>query len=673
MALALTRGLGMRWTKLAMLAGAAVTLAAPGVTFADPAIDLARKFGARESVQQVSLSPDGTKLAVIVPAPSGGQALAVVDLAGDASLRPILKARGGGEELSYCRWATDAMLICSILYRRDGADRPEYFSRLLTVDSASGGTKMLSQDTSNRGLYQMNNGGSLIDWVAEGRPGRILMTRQFVPQTSINTGIKSELEGLGVEAVDVETQKRAIIEKPRGDSGEFIADGQGTVRVMGMYPREPTGYLKGYVDYLYRRKGSRDWEKLGKLELGAQSQSGFNPHAVDSTVDVVYGFDDAGGFTALYSVALDGTFAKTLLVSRNDVDVDGLIRIGRSRRVVGASYATEKRRSEFFDPDLKRLRASLAKALPQFPLIDFVDSTADESKLLVFAGSDTHPGTFYLFDKATKSLGPLLPLRAELNGVALGAMKPVTYPGPDGVQIPGYLTLPAGSSGKGLPAIVMPHGGPGARDEWGFDWLAQYYAARGFAVLQPNFRGSAGYGSAWFQKNGFQSWKVAIGDVNAAGRWLEAQGIAAPGKLAIVGWSYGGYAALQSPALDPGLFQAIVAVAPVTDLDRWRSDFRDTASFKLVDEFVGRGPHLREGSPAQNAGLIKAPVLLFHGDKDTNVEIGHSKLMADRLRDAGKQVEFVEFKELDHYLDDSEARSTMLAQSDAFIRRALGL
>ena len=663
----------MRWSKVVLLAGATIALGSPVAAVADPAVDLARKFGARESVQQVSLSPGGTKLAVIVPAPGGGQALAVIDLAGDASLRPILKSKGGTEELRFCRWATDAMLICSALYRKDGATRPEYFSRLFTVDSGGGGIKMLSQDVSSRGIYNMNNGGALIDWVAEGRPGRVLMTRQFVPETSLYTGIGSELEGLGVEAVDVETQKRAVVEKPRGESGEFISDGHGTVRVMGMYPRHPTGYLKGVVDYLYRRKGSRDWEKLGQLTLGAQTQAGFNPYAVDSTADVVYGFDDAAGFLALYSVALDGTFAKKLLVSRNDVDVDGLIRIGRSQRVVGASYATEKRRSEFFDPELKRLRASLAKAIPQLPLIDFVDSTADESKLLVFAGSDTHPGTFYLFDKASKSLGPLLPLRGELNGVTLGAMKPVTYPGPDGVQIPGYLTLPAGSSGKGLPAIVMPHGGPGARDEWGFDWLAQYYAARGFAVLQPNFRGSAGYGSAWFQKNGFQSWKTAIGDVNAAGRWLEAQGIATPGKLAIVGWSYGGYAALQSPVLDPGLFKAIVAVAPVTDLDRWREDFRDTASFKLVDEFVGRGPHLREGSPAQNAGAIRAPVLLFHGDKDTNVEIGHSKLMADKLRAAGKSVEFVEFPGLDHGLRDETARTRLLSASDAFIRRALGL
>lgn len=219
----------------------------------------------------------------------------------------------------------------------------------------------------------------------------------------------------------------------------------------------------------------------------------------------------------------------------------------------------------------------------------------------------------------------------------------------------------------------MPHGGPSARDEWGFDWLSQYFAARGFAVLQPNFRGSAGYGSAWFQKNGFQSWKTAIGDVNAAGRWLETQGIAAPGKLAIVGWSYGGYAALQSAVLDPDLFKAIVAVAPVTDLDRLREESRDRSNFRLVSKFIGQGPHVREGSPAQNVAAFKAPVLLFHGDRDDNVGVGESQLMAERLKDAGKRVEYIEFKGLDHYLDDAAARTRLLSTTDAFLRRNLGL
>jgi dipeptidyl aminopeptidase/acylaminoacyl peptidase len=219
----------------------------------------------------------------------------------------------------------------------------------------------------------------------------------------------------------------------------------------------------------------------------------------------------------------------------------------------------------------------------------------------------------------------------------------------------------------------MPHGGPGSRDEWGFDWLSQYFANRGYAVLQPNFRGSTGYGSAWFQENGFKSWRIAIGDVNDGGRWLVQQGIANPAKLGIVGWSYGGYAALQSAVLDPALFKAIVAVAPVTDLETLRTESLNFSNYKIVDAFIGRGPHIRQGSPAQNVERITAPVLMFHGDRDQNVGIGESRMMASRLKSAGKPVELVEFHHLDHYLEDSSVRVGMLDKMDVFLRASMNM
>ena len=341
--------------------------------------------------------------------------------------------------------------------------------------------------------------------------------------------------------------------------------------------------------------------------------------------------------------------------------------------MVGASYATERRTTEYFDPELKSLSTALCKALPGRPNVDIIDASEDESKLLLLACSDTNPGMFYLFDKTTKHLDELLPVRNELTKTSLAPVKAVSFLAADGTAIPAYLTLPAGSTGKGLPTIVMPHGGPGARDEWGFDWLAQYFAARGYAVLQPNFRGSSGYGNAWYQDNGFKSWRVAVGDVNDAGRWLISSGIAAPDKLAILGWSYGGYAALQSSTLDPDLFKAVVAIAPVTDLERLRQESQDYTNFRQVDAFIGQGPHIREGSPAQNVERFKAPVLLFHGDLDQNVGVGESRLMDSRLRGAGKQVTYVEFKGLGHQLESSAARTKVLYDSDAFLRKAFGM
>jgi dipeptidyl aminopeptidase/acylaminoacyl peptidase len=310
----------------------------------------------------------------------------------------------------------------------------------------------------------------------------------------------------------------------------------------------------------------------------------------------------------------------------------------------------------------------LTRALPNLPMIDVVDSSEDEKRMLVWAGSDTDPGRYFLFDRDSKQLSELMLVRPELEAVAMGTMRPVSYPAADGTMIPGYLTLPPGSTGKNLPAIVLPHGGPGARDYWGFDWLSQYFASQGFAVLQPNFRGSAGYGDAWFQRNGFRDWRVAIGDVNDAGRWLVKQGIADPAQLGILGWSYGGYAALQSAVVEPGLFKRVVAIAPVTDLDKLKSDSEGYSDFVVVSRFVGAGPHVAEGSPARHAAKITAPVLMFHGDLDLNVAIGQARLMQDKMKAAGRPSALVEYPGLDHYLDDSAARETLLRKSAAFLK-----
>lgn len=143
-----------------------------------------------------------------------------------------------------------------------------------------------------------------------------------------------------------------------------------------------------------------------------------------------------------------------------------------------------------------------------------------------------------------------------------------------------------------------------------------------------------------------------------------------PAKLAAVGWSYGGYAALQGAVVDPGLFKAVVAVAPVTDLNMVKEESRGWSNFALTRAFVGSGAHVREGSPAQHADKIRAPVLLFHGDRDSNVEISQSRVMASRLRAKRGQVELVEYPGLDHYLDASAARTAMLRKTDEFLRTA---
>jgi dipeptidyl aminopeptidase/acylaminoacyl peptidase len=219
----------------------------------------------------------------------------------------------------------------------------------------------------------------------------------------------------------------------------------------------------------------------------------------------------------------------------------------------------------------------------------------------------------------------------------------------------------------------MPHGGPSARDSWGFSWLAQFYAARGFAVLQPNYRGSSGYGDAWFKDKGFRNWPIAVGDVLDAGRWLAREGIADPAKLAIVGWSYGGYTALQTAVVDPTVFKAVVAIAPVSDLAALKDEWSTWSNHQKMIEFVGDGKQMHAGSPIEHVEKIKAPVLLFHGEFDRNVSVNQSKHMAERLQSVGSKCELVTWPDLDHQLDDSAARTQMLRKSDEFLRAALGM
>jgi len=655
----------MRRGYLALLATAALPMSAAWAQ-----ADNAALFGARESIQDIALSPDGNRLAVIQPAAGQGATLYVVDIASGKSVR-VTGIDGDPERLNWCRWVSNERLLCSIFAMSEIDAILAPFSRLVAFNADSSDVKVVSARASDRATGYDQSGGQVLDWLPE-EDGAILKSRKFIPEMMTGSHVGNTLDGIGVERIDTSSLKARTIESPKRDAVEYISDGHGRIRVMGTRPPQgATGYAGRSILYRYRAKDSDDWKPLSKVNTN--SSDTFNPYAVDRDLDIAYGFARRDGRLSLYSVSLDETMSEKLVYAHPEVDVSGLVRIGRRNRVVGVSYATEKRHVEFFDPELKRLQASLSKAVPGLPLINFVDSSLDESKLLLWAGSDIDPGRYYLFDKKTRRLAEALLARPELEKTTLSTVKPISYKAADGTMVPGYLTLPPGSTGKNLPTILMPHGGPSSRDEWGFDWLAQFFAAQGFAVLQPNFRGSSGYGDAWYQKNGFKSWRTAIGDVNDGARWMVAEGIADPAKLSIFGWSYGGYAALQAVATEPDLYKAAVAVAPVTDLEALRSDARNYSNFLAVNDFIGAGPHIREGSPAQNAAQIKVPVMMFHGDKDINVAIRQSRLMADRLRSAGKSPTLIVYPKLDHQLDDSAARADMLRKSDAFLRAAMGI
>lgn len=634
-----------------------------GLTVSAQANEQAEVFGSMPAVRDISLSPDGTKIAFISPGPRTFSDLYTIDIENGGEPFRVMSSSGDPENLQWCGWVSNSRLACRLGGLQKKAGEIYGFGTIFAIDADGKNSRMLTLEKNNKTLTYSLGSGRIVDWLPD-EENVILMSRYHPEEAAIGSRIAKQRHGHAVERIDTRTGKAKFLERPTAEAVEYISDGEGNVRIKGM--RNQLGATEldsGRIKYFYKN-GDSKWIDLA--ELNYSDRTGFNPFAVDPVGNTVLGFAPYQGRKALISRKLDGSLEQKVLVSHEEVDVDGLIRIGRKNRVVGASYATEYRHSVYFDENLKKLAAALGRALGG-KSINFYDSSLDESKLLIRAESDTDPGQYFLFDKNSKQLRPLLGVRPKVEGMKLAEVRPVTYPAGDGTEIPGYLTVPVGSEPKNLPAIVMPHGGPEARDEWGFDWLAQFFVSQGYAVLQPNFRGSAGYGEQWFLKNGYQSWKTAIGDVSDAGRWMISEGIADPEKLSIVGWSYGGYAALQSAATYPDLFKAVVAIAPVTDLSLKKLNNNNEYSSRVEDVRVGSGSHIKEGSPAQNVDKIQAPVLLFHGDLDQNVFINQSRLMANKLKDAGKSVTFVEYDGLAHSLRNSAARMDMLTKSAEFL------
>lgn len=634
-------------------------------TLAAPATDPATRFGALEAVQDISLSPDGANIAFISPGTGQGNDLFVASTGEYATPRRILRASGAPEILQWCQWVNTGRIICSLGGREEVNGEIYGFSIVIGVDATGENVKLLSTRRGGNSVGFDFRGGTMIDRLPSDDDA-ILMIRSYVPVARMGSfGTRGE-GGLGVDRVDVHTAEARRVEPPRTEAIDYITDGQGNVRIMGTQSVVgQTDQLSETIRYYYRAPDNGTWQPLATYNV--ISGDGFNPYVVDPVSNRAIGFAKVDGRQAVVSMALDGSSITETMFAHPQVDIDGLIFAGSSRRVVGASYVTERREAVVTDGDLRRMTNALSRALGG-RAVHVADASDDNSQYLIFASSDTDPGNYYLYTPASRQLRQLLAERPQLVGATLATVQPITYPAADGTMIPGYLTLPPGrSDARGLPAIVMPHGGPSARDEWGFDWLAQYFAAQGFAVLQPNFRGSSGYGDAWYQNNGFRSWRTAIGDVTDGGRWLLSSHGVDPAKLSIVGWSYGGYAALQSGVLAPDLFKSIVAIAPVTDLSQLRREANRWVTGRINRDFIGEGPHLREGSPAQNASAIRAPVLMFHGDYDQNVDIEQARTMRRALQGAGGRVELIEYEGLAHNLGTVEARTDMLRRIAAFL------
>jgi hypothetical protein len=510
-------------------------LAAPVAAQQTLAAD-AKAFGARRSVSAPDLSRDGASVIYLTPGP-GRKTVAVVGDLTSGQFRIVTRTDGNPESLDWCSFASSTRAVCRFggLVPWQGSvenGAPVGFSRLVALDLDGTHPKLLGQPEVSTDEWIRQYDAQIIDWLV-GSDGQVLVNRLYVPEANtVGKLIYRTKKGWGVDRLDVTSLKSDRVEEPRISAG-YQTDGLGHVRLMSIFGERNSGILTGQIKYLYRTSGSRDWKDLVTVTNMVDPE--FVPLEIDSSIDSLYALKKKDGRYALYAIKLDGTMVETLVAENPRVDIDSVVRIGEGQKVIGYTYVEEMRETVYLDPEFKQMAESLSKALPKLPLIYVEGASRDARKLLILATSASDPGRYYVFDRDHKTLAPAMVARPELEGRVMGTVKPVTIAGDGSVSIPGYLTVPAGKEAKGLPLVVMPHGGPGARDEWRFDWLAQFLAARGYAVLQPEYRGSAGYGDAWLNKNGFKNWRTAIGDINAAARWAGTQGIADPNRVAILG------------------------------------------------------------------------------------------------------------------------------------------
>jgi len=356
-------------------------------------------------------------------------------------------------------------------------------------------------------------------------------------------------------------------------------------------------------------------------------------------------------------------------------DVEGALHDRYSDRVLGAYWMDDGRSLKWFDPEMAALQEKAEKMFSAWSLVHIASWSRDRKRLLVEVSGDRDPGSYWVYEVPTGRTAKVEDQYPMVPSTAVAEVKPYAYEARDGLPIPAYLTLPPGRAAKGLPLIVMPHGGPAARDTASFDFWAQALALRGYAVLQPNYRGSSGYGFG-FEKAGWGEWGGKMKDDLVDGvKSLAAQGLIDPKRVCIVGASYGGYAALAGAAFTEGVYRCAVSVAGVSDLVAMQAHDSgpkgaETRALRYWRKAMGSGATTLEAqSPLQHADQVRIPVLLLHGNLDTTVPVEQSRAMRDALTALKKAVVYKELPDEDHHLSFETTRTEMLRQITDFLAR----
>lgn len=368
--------------------------------------------------------------------------------------------------------------------------------------------------------------------------------------------------------------------------------------------------------------------------------------------------------------------AETVLFEPEEVDLDG-VGYSRLRKVLTvAAYQTDLPRRKFFDKQTEALHAAIARQLPDYEFT-LQSGTRAEDRYIVAAYNDRTPGARYLYDVKANTLSKLADINPKLPEAQMARIQPVTYQSRDGLTLHGYLTLPPGREAKDLACVVNPHGGPWARDSWGFNAETQFLANRGFCVLQINFRGSTGYGRKFWEA-GFGQWGLAMqDDITDGVHWLVKQGIADPKRIGIYGGSYGGYATLAGVTFTPDLYAAAVDYVGVSNLFTFMNTIPPywAPLMPKFHEMVGHPERDKERlaatSPALHVDRIKTPLFIAQGARDPRVNKAESDQVVEALKKRGVEVEYMVKDNEGHGFHNDENKFAFYRAMEAFLKEHL--
>ncbi|WP_024466877.1 alpha/beta hydrolase family protein [Treponema pedis] len=471
-----------------------------------------------------------------------------------------------------------------------------------------------------------------------------------------------------VYRIDIATGDLTMIAENPGNISGWMTDHEGKLRVATTTDGVNTGLL-------YRKTEAEQFVKI--METGFKDN--FNPLLMTFDNKELYVTSNIDrDKAALYTFNPETKKLGEMIFESDEADVNRILYSKKRKTITGVSYYTDKRHVHFFDEERQAMQEDLEKQLPDIE-INVVSSDKNETTFIIRTFSDKTSGSFYIYNKETKKLTLLTDVAPWIKPENMASMKPVQYKSSDGLTIHGYLTLPVGKENeKNLPVVINPHGGPWARDYWGFSPETQFLANRGYAVLQMNFRGSIGYGKEFWIK-GFKQWgKKMQDDITDGVNWLIAEGIADPKRIAIYGASYGGYAVLAGVTFTPDLYACAidyVGVSNIFTLFETLPPYWEQGR-KMMYEMIGNPETekdmLTEVSPIFHIDNIKVPLFVAQGANDPRVKKEHSDQIVEALKKKNIDVEYMVKDNEGHGFSNEENRFDFYRAMEKFLQKHIG-